>query len=596
MFGANDKLPVSRRKQCRQYISLCTGKQSYLVPANQPFYSPHASRPGAIVVLVAVLIVVLLGFTVLAVDVGYMYDTRAELQNAADSAAMAAAAFLSSGTPVDAEDAVRAEACKYALANVAATKNCVIDSEADVVLGRANLNYATGQYDFTESGYPWDAVKVIVRRDSQRSSGPVTLFFAGIFGKNTTEISASAVAALVPRDIAMTVDLSGSMNDDSELGYYKDGKINLTNVWRDLAVGDDGPTWGNMVVWGTEEIDPETYRPQDDPGLTYMPYRTNWSTLDVNCDGIDDFSQLPSDYTTNEKNALKNGSYDSYRSRDYYADRVAVMLRLADWNDSDGDRKIDSNEVSYRSYPYSGGSWRDWIKNYVYSTSTVMYSENSAFRYRFGLKTFINYLLENRESHAETPILAQAPCQPLEAVKDGVRICLQIMDDLDSNDQMSLEIYATAPNHEYDLTENLDEVGTALDNMQAGHYDSYTCIGGGLKIALDELESGRARGYAKKIVMLMTDGRANIDKYGNYNESGARDYAIEQAERAAGLGVRIYTISVGVGADRALMQEIASITHAEEFFASSNDPDEYTAQLMDIFGELGGKRPVVLIK
>ena len=113
---------------------------------------PPGTRKGAVIVLVAVLIVVLLGFTVLAVDVGYMYDTRAELQNAADSAAMAAAAFLSSGTPVDAEDAVRAEACKYALANVAATKNCVIDSEADVILGRANLNYATGQYDFTESG------------------------------------------------------------------------------------------------------------------------------------------------------------------------------------------------------------------------------------------------------------------------------------------------------------------------------------------------------------------------------------------------------------------------------------------------------------
>ena len=592
----NGKLPINRHGRC---VFAGTSKRSCLMLTNQPFYSPHASRPGAVIVLVAVLIVVLLGFTVLAVDVGYMYNTRAELQNAADAAALAAAAFLSSGTPQDAEQGVRDKAYQYALANKAAGKGNIIDSEADVILGRASMDYVTGKYTFAESVYPWDAVKVIVRRDSQRASGPVGLFFAGIFGKNTANISASAVAALVPRDIAMTVDLSGSMNDDSELGYYKDTTINLTQVWDDLTPEVGGPTWGNMVVWGTEEIDPDTYRPQDDPGLTYMPYRTSWSTLDVNRDGIDDFSQLPAGYSTAEKNALKSGSYDSYRSRDYYADRVAVMLRIADWNDNNNNNRIDSTEVSYRAYPYSGGSWRDWIKNYVYSTSTRMYAENSAFRYRFGLKTFINYLLENRESHAETPILAQAPCQPLEAVKDGVKICLQIMDELDSNDQMSLEIYATTPNHEHDLTEDYHDVATALDNMQAGHYDSWTCIGGGLKIAIDELETGRARGYAKKIIMLMTDGRANVDQWGNAGsqyEAAAKSYALDQARRAAALGVRIYTISVGVAADRALMQEIASITHAEEFFASSNDPDEYSAQLMEIFGELGGKRPVVLIE
>ena len=57
-------------------------------------YWLRSSRSGAVIVLVAVLLVVLLGFTVLAVDVGYMYNTRAELQNAADAAAMAAAVAM----------------------------------------------------------------------------------------------------------------------------------------------------------------------------------------------------------------------------------------------------------------------------------------------------------------------------------------------------------------------------------------------------------------------------------------------------------------------------------------------------------------------
>ena len=61
-------------------------------------------------VIVAVLLMVMLGFTVLAVDVGYMYDGRAELQNAADAAALASAAFLSSGSPSECEAEVRAKA------------------------------------------------------------------------------------------------------------------------------------------------------------------------------------------------------------------------------------------------------------------------------------------------------------------------------------------------------------------------------------------------------------------------------------------------------------------------------------------------------
>ena len=593
MFIDNTESAINLQRRCALKV---IGTQSYQMSASQPYCSLCSSRPGAVIVLVAALLVAFIGFTALAVDVGYMYNARAELQNAADSAAMAAAAFLSSGAPLDAEEGVRAKAYKYALANKAAGENSIIDSETDVVLGRAWMDGDTGKYNFIESVYPWDAVKVTVRRTSDSATGPVSLFFASVFGKATADVSASATAMLVPRDIAMTVDLSGSMNDDSELKSYRDTKINLTEVWRDMAEGDDGPTWGNMVHWGIEEIDPDTYSPQDDNGLTYMRYGSYWSSLDVNNDGINDFNQLPSDYTWREKNALKSGSYDSYRSNDYYADRVAVMLRIADWNDNDNDRRIDSDEVSYIPYPYSQGSWRDWIKNYVRSSYTQMYSANSAFRYRFGLKTFINYLLENRESKAETPILSQAPCQPLEAVKDGVKICLEVLDELDSNDQMSLEIYATAPNHENDLTEDYHDVAEALDNMQAGHYDSYTCIGGGLKIAIDELEGARSRGYAKKVIILMTDGRANIDKWGNYNESGAKAYALEQAERAAELGFRIYTVSVGINADRALMQQIASIGRAEEFYASGIDPSEYSAQLMEIFGRLGGKRPVALIK
>ena len=49
-------------------------------------------RRGVVVVQVAVLLTVLLGFVALTVDVGLMYNTKAELQAAADAAALAGAA------------------------------------------------------------------------------------------------------------------------------------------------------------------------------------------------------------------------------------------------------------------------------------------------------------------------------------------------------------------------------------------------------------------------------------------------------------------------------------------------------------------------
>ena len=558
-----------------------------------------SSRRGAVVVLVAVLLVVMLGFTVLAVDVGYMYDARAELQNAADSAAMAAAAFLSSGTPSEAESQVKATAAVFAEINKAAGTGNVIDKDADVVLGKATADLSTGRYTFEPSVYPWDAVQVTVRRHAGSVSGPIGLFFAGFFGKSSADIGATAIAVLVPRDLAMVVDLSGSMNNDSELGSYKDTKINLTSIWRDLTPGSAGPTWGNMVVWGTEEIEPATYDPTTDLGLTYMPYGQNWSVLDVNQDGINDFDQLPADYSSNEINALKSGSRDNYDSSWYYANRVGVMLRLANWNDNDNDGQIDSSEVSWNvPYPYNQGSWSEWIRDYVRSSSTAMYQENSAFRYRFGLKTFVNYLLERRESNAESPVLAQTPEQPLEAVKQATDYCLSIIEELDSNDQLSLEVYATDAHHEVDLTEDHMAIAERLHEMQAGHYNAWTNIGGGLKSAIDELTGPRARPHARKIILLMTDGVANVDEYdraGSYYEASAQDYAKQQADRAAALGIRIYSISVGVGADRSLMQTVATKARGEEFFAAGTSA-EYSAQLLDIFGRLGGKRPVALIK
>ena len=51
-------------------------------------------RRAATVVLVAVVVPVLIGFTALTVDVGYLYNVRTQLQTTADAAAHAGAVLL----------------------------------------------------------------------------------------------------------------------------------------------------------------------------------------------------------------------------------------------------------------------------------------------------------------------------------------------------------------------------------------------------------------------------------------------------------------------------------------------------------------------
>ena len=54
-------------------------------------------RRGAIAVLAAIMCVILLGMIAFAVDIGYLAEARTQLQAAADSAALAAAAVANQG-------------------------------------------------------------------------------------------------------------------------------------------------------------------------------------------------------------------------------------------------------------------------------------------------------------------------------------------------------------------------------------------------------------------------------------------------------------------------------------------------------------------
>lgn len=588
------------------------------------------TRRGVIAIQIAVCSTVLFGLSALVIDIARMYTTQTELQAAADSAALAAAAQLAGGSEGTPAELALTAADDFAHRNSAAGYDVRVLG-SDLELGRAVYDTSTSKFTFSPGGTNYDAVRVTVRHTAGDGLVTVPFLFAPVIGKSGDQVQARAAAVLIPRDISVVIDLSGSMNDDSELRHYKqylgeEGQwragieVNLRDVWCALDgpeplrpyvpgledeteyASDTGPTIGALSNWGSQVV-PETYSPASDAGLWYIKKGTALSGATLTAVKA---SLQARSYTTDEINCLISTSKDSTSNPPQFQNRTLVILGMATWKSGraggrpggNGDVLVQNNELVTTTYPTWRGDW-SWA-NYVsyVANSSEMTSTNSALRYRYGLKTFTNFLLESEPRAADTGILWQTPEQPLRAVKDAVQAMTDVIVGLESLDHMSLEIFAQTAHHEVNLSDDLQAVPDRLYHMQSAHYDSYTNMAGGLKTAMSELQSTRARSSSAKVIVMMSDGKPNIDQSGQYAGEGAtvvNNYVKQIAQQCADLNIRIYTISVGGDADQSLMTELATLSGGQHFHAEGT-PAEYSDELELIFRALGGKRPVALIE
>ena len=166
-----------------------------------------SQRRGAMLVLVAITIVLLLITVAFSVDVAFMQLTRTELRTATDAAARAASEALSREQSVA---AARQAAKDAAILNSVAGAPLLLD-DADIQIGHSDP-LPNGVFDFVDGAQPFNAVRVNGRRTPGSASGPVGLLFAGVLGPTTFEPSYVSRTVNLDRDICLVVDRSGSMN------------------------------------------------------------------------------------------------------------------------------------------------------------------------------------------------------------------------------------------------------------------------------------------------------------------------------------------------------------------------------------------------
>jgi hypothetical protein len=210
-----------------------------------------SDQSGAMAVMAALLVVVLLSVSALAVDYGYMAWVRGELQKAADAGALAGARDLGSVANPDWSGG-QAAATAMVKQNKAAGK-LLTDCQVDYGYW-SMLSHTLQSYSITPQKTDAAAIRVTILKSSGENDGPVQLLFAPIFGVKTFDLSAHAVAKL---------NSSSGLWSILETG---NGTVTINNnasVQRDVGICGSGSTTvsNNGTVQGGVYLNKNTPKP-----------------------------------------------------------------------------------------------------------------------------------------------------------------------------------------------------------------------------------------------------------------------------------------------------------------------------------------------
>jgi Flp pilus assembly protein TadG len=223
-----------RRHYGRGMRSLMETKRGFM----ERWQAFAADQSGAIAVLTAYVIVALLGFAALALDIGHLVDVKAELRKASEAGALAGARAL--GLPVGVTswnwNNAKNTAVSIVQKNYVDTNVLADFSDANVEVGFWEMSWTEATAPAHLLGYldpaayvPTNgqvaAVKVTISRtkDGSGSSAPVAASFASVWGINSMEAKASAVAMISP---PTTIPYSSAFPFALPLTW-------VTNHWKD---------------------------------------------------------------------------------------------------------------------------------------------------------------------------------------------------------------------------------------------------------------------------------------------------------------------------------------------------------------------------
>jgi hypothetical protein len=260
-------------------------------------------RRGIILPLLAIVIVAMVGFLALAIDLGMLAVAKTQVQQAADLAALTAMRTLNGNSTINYNQS-------------AATTNAQIVVTYNTILGTSlqasQLQLTFGSYDYNEtagtfqanfpptSGSPTTAISTTITASSLPGA-----FSSVLKSQLLPNVSATAQAVHRPRDIALAMDLSGSMRMGTCLGFDFYPTSRTSN-----NPDSNFPTFGQYSSNNANLQGPSTNQTSSDESYTISPSNTTATNSSYSLTYVNNFMQNAA-YATPLVRA-----FDSYTSSD----------------------------------------------------------------------------------------------------------------------------------------------------------------------------------------------------------------------------------------------------------------------------------------
>ncbi len=158
------------------------------------------------------------------------------------------------------------------------------------------------------------------------------------------------------------------------------------------------------------------------------------------------------------------------------------------------------------------------------------------------------------------------PPQPMTAAKAAATTFVDLNNPTLA--RLGLVSYADGATLNQGLTADFPAVKTSINSLVA---DGCTAAPAGIRQARSELTGARSRPEAMDVIVFLTDGLPNYPYCSGCPDNcpAAKTATRDEAQAAAAERITIYTISLGDKADQTLMQDVASLTGGEHFYAPS---------------------------
>jgi Flp pilus assembly protein TadG len=260
-------------------------------------------RRGTVLPLVVLTMMVLLGFLALAVDLSMLAIAKTQVQQAADLVALTAARSLNGNASVSYNQTEAATNAQNVL-----SYNVILGSS----IQSSQLTLAFGSYDYSQStqsfspSFPPKSGSTTTAVSATVTSSSVSPAFGKLLGATVLpSVTATAQAVHRPRDIALVMDLSGSMRMGTCLGFDFYPTTRATNNPDTLV-----PTFGSYSSSSAVMQGPTTNRTSGSSSYTIPPSNTTAPNSSYTRTYVNNFYQNAAYASTLIR------AFDSYTSSD----------------------------------------------------------------------------------------------------------------------------------------------------------------------------------------------------------------------------------------------------------------------------------------